>query len=60
MPVLLGFVDRATMTTGLGPVLELSGDVRADMDRIREFYRGKVGIRPGQEIEPRLRAEDSA
>lgn len=58
MPVLLGFVDRRNMTTGLGPVVNLTGDVRADMDKLREFYDGKVGIRPGKEIVPRLRIED--
>ncbi|MGG1910202.1 hypothetical protein AB1285_25315 [Microbacterium sp. NRRL B-14842] len=34
MPVTLGFVDRHTMTTGLGPTIDLTGDVAADMDRI--------------------------
>lgn len=57
MPVTLGFVDSATKTTGLGPTFELTGDVAADMDRIRAFYAGKVGIRPRFTVEPRLREE---
>lgn len=57
MPVTLGFVDRTTMTTGLGPTIELTGDVAADMDRIREFYADKAGIRPKHRVEPRLREE---
>lgn len=44
LPVTLGFVDSSTMTAGLGPTFRLSGDVSADMDRIREFYAGKTGI----------------
>ena len=60
MTVTLGFVDRRTMTTGLGPTLTMTGDVRADMDAIRAFYAGKVGVRPGGERIPRLRAEDEA
>jgi len=57
MPVTLGFVDRTTMTTGLGPTFELSGDVAADMDRIRAFYADKAGFRPELRTEPRLREE---
>ena len=57
MPVTLGFVDRTTMTTGLGPTLELTGDVAGDMDRIRAFYSDKAGFRPEHRVEPRLRDE---
>lgn len=57
MPVTLGYVDRTTMTTGLGPTFELTGDVAADMDRIRAFYADKAGVRPEHRVEPRLREE---
>ncbi|KAA9134971.1 1-acyl-sn-glycerol-3-phosphate acyltransferase [Microbacterium caowuchunii] len=57
MPVTLGYVDRTTMTTGLGPTLEMTGDVAADMDRIRAFYADKAGVRPHLRTEPRLRDE---
>lgn len=60
MPVTLGYVDRTTMTTGLGPTFSLTGDVAADMDRIRGFYRDKAGFRPERRVEPRLRDESSA
>lgn len=60
MPVTLGYVDRTTMTTGLGPTIELTGDVPADMDRIRAFYTDKAGLRPHLRTEPRLRSEDAA
>ncbi|MFP3396747.1 1-acyl-sn-glycerol-3-phosphate acyltransferase [Brevibacterium sp. H602] len=60
MPVTLGYLDTATRTTGLGPTLEMSGDIAADMDRIREFYADKRGIRPHLQVTPRLREEDSA
>ena len=59
MPVTLGYVDSTTLTTGLGPTLEMSGDVGADMERIREFYADKSGIRPQKQITPRLREESS-
>lgn len=57
LPVTLGFVDRTTMTAGLGPTIELTGDVRADMDRVRELYADKSGFRPELRSEPRLREE---
>lgn len=57
MTVTLGYVDRTTMTTGLGPTLELTGDVAADMDRIRAFYADKAGLRPELRVEPRLPSE---
>lgn len=60
MPVTLGYVDRTTMTTGLGPTIELTGDVTADMDRIRAFYADKSGLRPHLRTEPRLRDESGA
>lgn len=60
LPVTLGYVDRTTMTTGLGPTLELTGDVAADMDRIRAFYADKAGLRPNKRTEPRLRDESGA
>lgn len=58
MPVTLGYVDRTTMTTGLGPTLSLTGDIPADMDRIRAFYADKAGFHPERRVEPRLSAED--
>ena len=57
MPVTLGYVDRTTMTTGLGPTFRLTGDVAADMDRVRAFYADKSGFAPSRRTEPRLREE---
>ena len=55
----LAYLDRATRTVGWGPTFDLSGDVTADMDRIREFYADKRGIRPELTTAPRLREEDT-
>lgn len=57
LPIVLGFVDGPTRTLGIGPSLMPSGNVVADMDRIREFYADKQGIRPENRTEPRLREE---
>lgn len=60
MSVTLGYVDRTTMTTGLGPTIELTGDVGADMDVIRAFYADKAGFHPARRVTPRLREEKVA
>jgi 1-acyl-sn-glycerol-3-phosphate acyltransferase len=54
LPVALGFVDGPSRTLGMGPSFHPSGDVRADMDRVRGFYADKRGIRPEKRTEPRL------
>jgi hypothetical protein len=60
VPIVCAFVDRSTRTGGFGPVIRPSGDLVADMDRIREFYAGKTGLKAGGFAEPRLREEDPA
>lgn len=56
-PVALGFVDGPSRTVGVGPSFVPTGDVAADMDRVRAFYADKRGVRPGARHEPRLREE---
>lgn len=60
VPIVCAFVDRSTRSGGFGPVITPSGDVTADMDRIREFYDGKTGLKPNRFSVPRLREEDQA
>ncbi|WP_139983367.1 1-acyl-sn-glycerol-3-phosphate acyltransferase [Nocardioides litoris] len=58
LPVTLAYLDRPSRTVGWGPTITLTGDVAADMDRIRAFYADKHGIRPELATVPRLREED--
>lgn len=58
LPISLGFVDGPTRTMGMGPTFTPSGDVVADMDRVRAFYADKHGFKPENRTEPRLREED--
>lgn len=60
LPITLAFLDAPSRTVGWGPTFFPSGDVRADMDRIREFYADKTGIRPEAFTPPRLRDEPGA
>lgn len=59
LPLILCFVDSKTNTTGLGPIMAVTGDVHADMEKIRAFYAGKEGIRPELTSVPRLRSEEA-
>jgi 1-acyl-sn-glycerol-3-phosphate acyltransferase len=58
IPVTLAYLDAPSRTVGWGPTFELSGDVSADMDRVRAFYADKRGIKPDQATVPRLKEED--
>ena len=57
VPIVLGYLDYARRRGGFGPSLLATGDVRKDMDQIREFYADKIGKYPDQFAEPRLREE---
>jgi 1-acyl-sn-glycerol-3-phosphate acyltransferase len=58
VPVVLGYLDYPRRWAGFGPVVFPSGDVRADMDRVRAFYADKVGKHPELQSRIRLAAED--
>jgi len=57
VPVVLGYLDYARKRGGVGPEVRPSGDVRADMDRLRAFYADKVGRYPALFTPPRLAEE---
>lgn len=58
VPILCGFQDWGTRRVGMGPTLRLSGDVKADMDRLRAFYGGMAGKHPERTSRIRLKEED--
>ena len=43
IPVVCGFVDYSTKTSGIGPTVFPSGDLDADMKKIKDFYKDKSG-----------------
>lgn len=55
VPLALGFVNYADRTVGIGDVFMPSGDIEADMERIRAFYADKRGRRPGMQSSIRVR-----
>jgi 1-acyl-sn-glycerol-3-phosphate acyltransferase len=60
VPVIPTYLDYGRKVGGFGPPIRLTGDVRADMDRIRAFYdRGGYTARFPANVGPiRLREED--
>ena len=58
VPILPGFLDFASKTGGLGDPIEMTGDIVADMEQIRGFYREMAGAKPGLQGPIRLKGED--
>jgi len=60
VPVVPGYLDFARKRAGLGDPITLTGDVRADMDKIRAFYAGlaPAGFDPDAFGPIRLREEE--
>ncbi|MEH6626993.1 MAG: lysophospholipid acyltransferase family protein [Motiliproteus sp.] len=46
LPLVLGYIDFPSKRLGLGPTLEISGDVDADLSNISQFYADKIGRFP--------------
>jgi len=62
VPVVPGYLDFGRKRAGLGAPIHLTGDVRADMDRVRAFYAEKkpVAFDPAGFGPIRLREEVAA
>lgn len=62
VPVVPGYLDYRRKRAGLGPAIHLTGDVKADMDRIRAFYKDikASGLVPEHVGPMRLREEGAS
>lgn len=58
VPVVCAYLDYGRGVAGIGPVLVPSGDIPADMDRIRAFYTPIRGRYPELTTPMRLPEED--
>jgi len=59
VPIVCGFLDFGRKVGGVGPAFVPTGDVKADMDKIRAFYEGIEGLRDGKTTVMRLAEEDA-
>ncbi len=57
IPIVCGFLDYGKKEAGLGLSFVPTGDVPADMDRIRQFYQDIVAKYPQHKSPVRLREE---
>jgi 1-acyl-sn-glycerol-3-phosphate acyltransferase len=57
VPIVCGYLDYARKRGGFGLALKPTGDLSADMDRIRAFYADKTGKYPEMFGPVRLREE---
>jgi 1-acyl-sn-glycerol-3-phosphate acyltransferase len=48
VPVVMGFVDGPTKSTGFGPSRKINGDPHAWMEAARPFYADKFGFKPSR------------
>lgn len=55
VPVVPGMLDFGTKRIGIGEPIKLSGDMDADMEKIRKVYEGIVGRRPENASPIRMR-----
>lgn len=60
VPIGFGYLDFARKTCGIGGFVMPTGDMRADMDKVRAFYKDIRGKHPEKESVPRLREEGAA
>ena len=57
VPIALCYLDGPTRSGGFGPTIDPSIGIEGVMDRVREFYADKGGVKPVNKTEPRLREE---
>ena len=57
VPIVLAYLDYGRTAVGCGPCFKLTGNISADMQKIRDFYSTMRGKNPGNFTEPRLREE---
>ncbi|GAB3762154.1 lysophospholipid acyltransferase family protein [Ramlibacter monticola] len=60
VPIAMGWLDYSRKQGGIGPLLTPSGDLGADMDKLRAFYADKQGLHPERQGPVRLAGEDDA
>lgn len=59
VPIGLGYLDFEKKTCGILGFVMPTGDVRADMDKLRAFYQDIKGKHADRQMIPRLKEEDA-
>lgn len=59
VPIVLGLLDYKEKHGGFGPAVMPTGDIKADMEKIRAFYKGRTGKFPEDFGPVRVKEEDA-
>jgi len=57
VPIVLAFIDFPSRTAGIGSIIYPSGDIAADMAKIRDFYAPFQGRHPENQGPIRLQSD---
>ena len=57
IPIVMGYIDGGRKICGLGPSFMPSGDIQADFEMIRAFYKDIKGITPSKQSEIEISPE---
>ncbi len=60
VPVHLGYADYKRKRLGIAPGFVPTGNIKADMDKVRTFYEGITPLHPQKKSRIRLKVEDKA
>lgn len=54
VPIVMAFIDYNSKTCGIGPIINPTGNIETDMERIRSFYSGITGKYPEMMTPPAI------
>lgn len=58
VPIVLAYIDAENKVAGIGPTIHPTGDIEADMAKVREFYAPIKGFRPENQGPIKLRPDN--
>jgi len=57
VPIAMAYLDYKNKILGIGEIMNTTGDIEADLEIIRAFYKDKIGYRPENQSEIRTVAK---
>jgi len=49
VPIVFAYMDYKNKIIGIGGMMKTSGDIHADLDIIKDFYKDKIGYKPAKQ-----------
>jgi len=60
VPIALAYMDYKNKVIGVGDVMSTSGDIHADLETIKEFYKDKIGYKPEKQSSISIAAKSTS